>query len=84
MLRALLCDDNEIILEGLSQQIRWSDFGIIISGTASDGKDAKKQIEKSPPDILITDIRMPYVNGLDLSKYAKSLNPNNDNNNIWI
>ncbi len=76
MLRALLCDDNEIILEGLSQQIRWSDFGIIISGTASDGKDAKKQIEKSPPDILITDIRMPYVNGLDLSKYAKSLNPN--------
>ncbi len=76
MFQAILCDDNEIILEGLSRQVNWTDIGIHLAGTASDGNEAWKLIQQSTPDILITDIRMPYLDGLELSKRAKDLNPN--------
>lgn len=76
MFQAMLCDDNEIILEGLSRQIDWEGLGICLSGTAADGQDAWNQMKDNPPDILITDIRMPYIDGLELSGLAKDLNPN--------
>lgn len=75
MFQAMLCDDNEIILEGLSRQIDWEGLGICLSGTAADGQDAWNQMKDNPPDILITDIRMPYIDGLELSRLAKDLNP---------
>lgn len=75
MFRAMLCDDNEIILEGLAGQIDWEGLGICLAGTAADGQDALSQIQKKPPDILITDIRMPYIDGLELSSRARKLNP---------
>lgn len=76
MFQAMLCDDNEIILEGLSRQIDWTGLGICLTGTAADGQDAWNQIKGNPPDILITDIRMPYIDGLELSRRARELNPN--------
>lgn len=76
LFQAILCDDNEIILEGLSRQIDWNGLGIVLAGTAVDGQDAWEQMKDRPPDILITDIRMPYVDGLELSRRAKELNPN--------
>ena len=53
-IRDRLCDDNEIILEGLSRQIDWEGLGICLSGTAADGQDAWNQMKDNPPDILIT------------------------------
>ncbi len=76
MFQAILCDDNEIILEGLSRQINWNDLGIRLAGTADNGRSAWELIQKISPDILITDIRMPYIDGLELSQKAKELNPN--------
>lgn len=76
MFQAILCDDNEIILEGLSSQIKWKDLGIELTATAADGNEAWELIQKNPPDLLITDIRMPYMDGLELSKKARELNPN--------
>ena len=61
MFQAILCDDNEIILEGLSSQIKWKDLGIELTATAADGNEAWELIQKNPPDLLITDIRMPYI-----------------------
>ena len=68
MFQAILCDDNEIILEGLSSQIKWKDLGIELTATAADGNEAWELIQKNPPDLLITDIRMPYMDGLELSR----------------
>lgn len=76
MFQVMLCDDNEIILEGLSGQIDWKSLGICLSGTATDGQDAWNQMQENPPDILVTDIRMPYIDGLELSRRARDLNPN--------
>lgn len=76
MLRAILCDDNEIILEGLETQIDWIALGIEVTGTACNGEDAWDLIRKQSPDILITDIRMPYMDGLVLAEKARELNNN--------
>lgn len=48
MFQAILCDDNEIILEGLSSQIKWKDLGIELTATAADGNEAWELIQKNP------------------------------------
>lgn len=47
MFQAILCDDNEIILEGLSSQIKWKDLGIELTATAADGNEAWELIQKT-------------------------------------
>ena len=64
MFKVILCDDNEIILEGLSRQIDWPELGMALCGTASDGEEGLRLIREVRPDLLITDIRMPYIDGL--------------------
>ena len=73
--RAILCDDNEIILEGLRTQVQWNALGIDLCATAANGQEALELVKEFKPDILITDIKMPYIDGLELSKRAQQLNP---------
>lgn len=74
MYKAVLCDDNEIILEGLKTGIDWERMDIQVAGTAADGQEARQLVESLSPDILITDIRMPIMDGLELTRWAKSRN----------
>jgi two-component system response regulator YesN len=76
MFKAVLCDDDEIITQGLEQFIPWSDLDICLCGTAYDGYQAKLLVDQYKPDILITDIRMPSMDGLQLTRYAKENNSN--------
>ena len=51
MFQAILCDDNEIILEGLSSQIKWKDLGIELTATAADGNEGPgTKSQHSDPD----------------------------------
>lgn len=75
MFKVILCDDNEIILEGLSRQIDWASLDLTLCGTASDGEEGLQLIETIRPDLLITDIRMPYIDGLELARKGKEQNP---------
>jgi two-component system response regulator YesN len=68
MYRILLADDEPMILNGLEHLINWDDYGLEISGFAANGEQAWKLISESRPDILITDIRMPRMDGLELLK----------------
>lgn len=65
----LIVDDEAAIKKGLSMLIQKALPNCVIDGTASDGAEAITQIQKSAPDIVITDIKMPICNGLELSKY---------------
>lgn len=75
MLRALLFDDEYIVLEGLGAVINWSQYGIEIAGTAQDGTTALQLINSEKPDIILTDIRMPGMDGLQLIQAVMDRTP---------
>ncbi|MEH7096301.1 response regulator [Neobacillus vireti] len=66
MLKAVLFDDEYIVLQGLQKMIDWSKYGIELVGTASNGLAAIDLVETYSPDIVFTDIRMPGMNGLEV------------------
>ncbi|GIN39881.1 putative transcriptional regulatory protein YesN [Heyndrickxia oleronia] len=66
MIKILLADDEWIIREGLKFSIPWKEFGLQLIGAAANGKEAIEMVKNEKPDILITDIRMPGVSGLEL------------------
>ncbi len=66
MYTALFVDDEKAVLDNLLSNIAWNDFGVSSILTASDGKEALKEMEAHPVDLLITDIRMPHMDGLEL------------------
>ncbi len=70
MMKVLLVDDEPYMLEGLRTMIDWKAYGFNICGEASNGEDALEIIKMSNPDLIITDIRMPKMDGLELIRLA--------------
>ena len=68
MLRIFLVEDESIIRETLRDTVPWEQYGYIFSGEAGDGEMALPLIRQTKPDVLITDIRMPFMDGLALSE----------------
>lgn len=68
MLKLFLVEDEALIREGLRDNIPWEQFGYKFVGEAGDGEMALPLIRKARPDVLITDIKMPFMDGLELSK----------------
>ncbi|MFD0716262.1 response regulator [Paenibacillus sp. GCM10027626] len=71
MYKALIVDDEPRILKGLHNIIQWEDYGIEIAGQAGNGAEALRMIEGSRISILITDIHMPEMDGLELIRQLK-------------
>lgn len=76
MLRTFLVEDEVIIRENIKRMVPWEKYGFELVGEAADGEMALPLIRKSRPDILITDIKMPFMDGLTLSKLVKKEIPN--------
>lgn len=66
MYRIILIDDEPLILAGIASLICWEEHDCCIVGKATNGHDAIDLIMETQPDIIITDIRMPVMNGLEL------------------
>jgi two-component system response regulator YesN len=75
MLQIMLVDDEAIIRLGLSKNIAWESHGFRISALAEDGEQALACMEKDTPDIVITDIRMPFIDGLELAAHIRDRFP---------
>lgn len=73
--RFLLVDDEEIITEGISQNINWEQEGFEFLPPCSDGLEAIESIKKNKPDIVLTDICMPGVDGLEVAKFIYEYSP---------
>ena len=71
MLKVFLVEDERVIREGLRDNIPWEQYGYRFIGEASDGEMALPMIRKLKPDVLITDIKMPFMDGLSLSEMVK-------------
>ncbi len=71
-----LVEDEIATREGMKNNVSWEKEGFRIVGDESDGELAYPMIVKEQPDILITDIKMPFMDGLELSKIVKKEMPN--------
>jgi len=75
MYKVFLVEDEVVVREGIKNIIHWEEEGFIIAGDESDGELAYPMILREQPDILITDIKMPFMDGLELSKLLKKEMP---------
>ncbi|NIK77847.1 two-component system response regulator YesN [Paenibacillus castaneae] len=71
-LKMIVAEDEQSFREGLLTLIDWKMYDIEISGEAENGRQALELMKENPPDVLLTDIRMPYLNGLELIREAKA------------
>lgn len=71
MYRILIIDDEPIVKIALRSILPWEKHGFSICGTASNGQEALSLIEKQQPDIIITDLKMPQMDGLELIRILK-------------
>lgn len=73
MLRAIIADDEAVILKGLRKLIDWKKMGIEIVGEAGNGREALELIQKQKPDLAVSDIAMPELNGLEMLQRINEL-----------
>ena len=75
MWKVIIADDEKLICRLVQALVDWNSLGMEIVGTAENGPEALEFVKNLKPDILITDIRMPGCDGLELIKQTRSLSP---------
>lgn len=78
MLKVFLAEDEYVIRRGIKNNIDWTANGYEFCGEAGDGELAFSLVKELKPDILITDIRMPFMDGLELSRRVKEELPDTE------
>ena len=66
--RVLLADDEAEIRQGISRKIDWAAQGFVLAGEAENGAEALELAEQIRPDVVLTDIKMPFMDGLELCR----------------
>ena len=72
MIKLLIADDEPLVQIGVKSMINWEKLGIELVGTASNGAAAYEMIEKFRPEIVLTDIQMPVLSGLEMARKCRS------------
>lgn len=75
MLSVVLVDDEEIIRDGLFNGVDWGSLGLEVVGQAEDGEQALELVAAKKPDIVITDIKMSFIDGLEFIERVKPVYP---------
>ncbi|MBU9744711.1 response regulator [Diplocloster agilis] len=68
----LLVDDEEEVIQVIMKKINWEGLGFSVVGYANNGVKALEMVEEFQPDVVMTDIKMPYMDGLELSNHIKA------------
>ncbi|MFC7678644.1 response regulator [Paenibacillus sp. GCM10028914] len=76
MYKVLLVDDEELDLEGMKRFIPWSELGMEVKGSVNNAVTACEVLEAESIDILVSDVNMPYMSGLELARIALERKPN--------
>ncbi|NBJ93724.1 response regulator [Parablautia muri] len=73
--RIMLVDDEEEVRKAIMRKMDWEQLGFVLVGDAENGEDALEQLEQLEPDVVMTDIRMPYMDGLTLTEKIRGKYP---------
>ncbi|WP_019637306.1 response regulator transcription factor [Paenibacillus fonticola] len=73
MMKVMIVDDELLMRIGLKSMLNWEEHGFQIIGEAANGKEALLMIRQQPPDLIITDIKMPVMDGLELIRQASQM-----------
>lgn len=76
MYKLILAEDEEDVREGIIAQIDWAEYGFEVVDSAENGREATEAIDRLLPDVVVTDIQMPFMNGLQLAEWIRSRHPN--------
>lgn len=71
----VVADDEDELREAVCTMIPWEDYGFCLVGSASNGLDALQLVEQHEPDLLLTDIRMPFISGIELARQVREVRP---------
>lgn len=71
----IVADDEDELREAVCTMIPWQELGFCLVGNASNGLDALQLVEKLEPDLLLTDIRMPFISGIELARQVREVRP---------
>jgi two-component system, response regulator YesN len=72
--KVIIVEDDRIIRRSLSRA-PWKEHGFLLAGEAADGESALELIEREQPHVVVSDISMPFMNGLDMARVVKETNP---------
>ena len=72
----VIVDDEATISEGLSRLVKWNDVGFNVIATFSNGRDASEFLKVNHADVILTDIKMPHMTGIELAKWIYENNIN--------
>lgn len=75
MLKVIIVEDEDLLRDGLSTCVNWEKLGCELAGAAEDGIKALALMEKVSPDVVITDIKMPHMDGIELSEQIREKYP---------
>lgn len=75
LLTVIVADDETELREAVCSMIPWKEIGFRLVGSAGNGLDALQLVEQLQPDLLLTDIRMPYISGVSLAQQVRELRP---------
>ncbi len=73
--KVILVDDEEEVREAIRKRINWEEIGFVVAGTAENGEEALELAETCEPDVVMTDIQMPFMDGLTLLRNLKEKIP---------
>ena len=71
MLKAILVDDEPSVLRAMAASVDWAGSGYVLSGTALNGMEALERVEADPPELVITDVKMPGMDGIALARAVR-------------
>lgn len=75
MYTVIVVDDEEDLRRGLIRKIEWEKIGFQVIGEAENGFEALELVEKLEPDLLLTDVKMPFMTGIELARHVREVRP---------
>lgn len=72
MYKLIFADDEALVRNNISKLVRWEESGFELVGCCSNGHELLEMVEKEPPDLVITDINMPFISGIDIARQLRS------------